>query len=189
MARIKGTAMLNVVKSLRALGKDRAMARVPEALHRFLQERILPSSWYAEEDHLVLMRVLGEMLKAAHPDLGEDVFVWMGRAGAQTDMATVYSSVMQGATPETALRRGATLWQSYHDTGSAQVKVLGPGKGRLELTGYALPSAELCRTLQGWLAGFLAAGGAADVRIAETACRTKGDPSCVWDVEWTESAG
>ena len=181
--------MLNVVKSLRALGKDKALARLPAALHRYLQERILPSSWYPEEDHLALLRVLGELLKAASPDLGEDVFGWMGRAGAQTDMASVYANVMAGTTPETALRRGATWWQSYHDTGSAQVKVVRPGKGRLELTGYALPSPELCRTLQGWLGGFLAAGGAGDVSIAEKACRTRGAPSCVWDIEWSESGG
>jgi hypothetical protein len=184
VARIKGTAMISVVKSLKVMGKDKAAAVIPDPLQHYLQERLLPSSWYPEEDHLILLRALGGLLKANIPDLKEDVYVWMGRNSAQTDMSTVYASLVSTASPESVFRRGATLWQAYHDSGTLQVTMLTPNKGAVELVGYAHSAPEMCRIMTGWFAGFLQTGGAKGIRVTEKTCKHKGGATCVWEAEW-----
>lgn len=184
MGRIKGTAMLSVVKSLKVMGKDKAAAVIPPALRHYLEERVLPSSWYPEDDHLTLLRALGGLLEASVPDLKEDVFVWMGRNSAQTDMSTVYASVVSTASSESTFRRGATLWQAYHDSGTLQVTMVAPNRGRIELVGYTHSAPEMCRIMTGWFTGFLQTGGAKGIRVNETTCKHKGAASCVWEAEW-----
>jgi hypothetical protein len=184
VGRIKGTAMVSVVKSLKVMGKDKAAAVLAPALHHYLEERVLPSSWYPEEDHLVLLRALGGLLEAGIPNLEEDVFVWMGRNSAQTDMSTVYASLVQTASPESIFRRGATLWQAYHDSGSLQVTMVTPNKGTVELVDYAHSAPEMCRVMTGWFSGFLQTGGAKGIRVTETSCKHKGGAGCVWEAQW-----
>ena len=185
MGRIKGTAVLSVVKALKVLGKERVAAEAPPAVAHYLDERILPSSWYSEDDHLALLRLLGRLIQTSLSEQQEDVFVWMGRNSAQTDMSTVYSSLVSTASPETAFRRGGTLWQAYHDSGSLQITMTGPSKGTAELTDYPGSAPEVCRVLTGWLAGFVQTAGGKDVKVRETRCKHRGAMSCIWEVEWS----
>ena len=49
MASIKGIGMVGIVKVLRALRKD-SEAKLPQALHHYLNERVIVTEWYPEED-------------------------------------------------------------------------------------------------------------------------------------------
>lgn len=184
MARIKGTAMVNVVKSLRKLAKTTTEPLVPKPLEHYLSERILPSSWYPEHDHLELLRVLGTLLRPMADAARENVYIFMGRHSAQADMETVYASLVSASTVDNVFRRGATLWQSYHDTGTMKVTMVAPTEASVELAGYALLSPEMCQLTTGWFMGFLDAGAGSDIRVVETSCRNQGAPTCAWSVAW-----
>ena len=179
MARIKGVSMLNAVKALRG-EKEKARQLLPQHLHCYLDERIMVSGWYPEEDQLELIRALAQVLPAS----GTDVYEFMGRFTAQHDLAGLYGHMLRPGDPEGTLRRAAAIWQSYHDSGRLTVAFTGPGMARLTITGYGLPSSEMCRLLLGWYGELVRITGAHDVEIAEMQCRNRNDPACVWEVKW-----
>src|SRR4051812_2880421 len=104
--------MLSAVKALRSAG---AMARevLPPRFHRYLEERILVSSWYPETDLMGLLAALGKMMPA-----GSDPFVFMGRTTAREHLAGIYRGHLRPGDVERTLRSGNALWRNYHDTGT-----------------------------------------------------------------------
>src|SRR4051794_14322096 len=82
--RVKGVNMLTAVKALRS-NRKRAAEILPPPLHRYLEERVLVSSWYPEEDLLALLRALGSMLPPA-----PDPFAFMGRHTAREHLSGIY---------------------------------------------------------------------------------------------------
>ena len=105
MARIKGTAMLNAVKFLRANFKDKALKLLPPELHKYLKAPILASQWYPEEDDLALVRVLARIMKENVPGVGDDVYAYMGRNAAQADFSTFYANLIRLAGGPTSIQR------------------------------------------------------------------------------------
>lgn len=185
MAKIKGTAMVATVKSLRKYGKKRALELLPVRLYRYMEERILVAIWYSEEDWFELMKVAATIIKEQMPNLQEDVWVFMGTMSAQHDLSTIYARLIKPGDPEGTIRQGAKLWNVYHDTGSIVIAIPSPGHVRVELVGHELPPAEeMCRLNLGWAATFLKMGGATEIKAVETHCRTRGDESCVWEADW-----
>jgi uncharacterized protein (TIGR02265 family) len=183
VARIKGTAMLNAVKFLRANFKQQARQLLPPELHHYLDTRILPSSWYSEEENLAIIRVLARLLQNVQ-GVGDDVYAFMGRFVAQADFTSFYSNLVRAGDVEETLKRAQVAWRMYHDTGSFQVSVQGPGRARVELSDYGAPSAEMCSLLKGFHEQMIAMAGAQEVSSKETACRNRGDLTCVWEMRW-----
>ncbi len=184
MARIKGVAMLNCLKALRAR-KEEARTVLPAPLRWYLDERIMVSGWYPEEDQLELIRALAQVLPAP----GMDMYEFMGRFTAERDLAGLYEHMVKQGDPQWTLRRGPAIWRSYHDTGTLSVTFEGPGSARLELSDYGLPSSEMCRVLLGWYGQLVRMTGAREVEISETRCRQRKDAACVWEVKWTAENG
>lgn len=184
MARIKGVAMLNCLKALRAR-KEEARTLLPAPLRWYLDERIMVSGWYPEEDQLELIRALAGLL----PETRIDVYEFMGRFTAERDLAGLYGHMVKQGDPQWTLRRGPAIWRSYHDTGTLSVTFDGPGMARLELSDYGLPSSAMCRVLLGWYGQLVRMTGAREVEIGETRCRQRKDAACVWEVKWPAENG
>lgn len=181
VARIKGTAMLNTVKTLRA-SRERAREILPDALHHYLDQRVLVSEWYPESDQLELLRALSKII----PEQETDPWEFMGRYTAQRDLAGVYRHLYQPGDPVRTLKAGGVLWKTYHDTGRCEVAFDGPSSAQVELRDYGLPSAEMCGILSGWYGELVRMSGGLEVEVAHGACRTRGDRSCRWTVKWRE---
>jgi hypothetical protein len=185
MARIKGSAMLNAVKALRA-NKDAARKLLPTRLYRYLDERIMASSWYPEDEQLELIRALAQILPDVVPEASKGVYEFMGRFTAQADLGGLYSHMIRPGNAVGSLRRGITLWRTYHDTGTMKTHFPGPGMARLELRGYEGASSEMCRLLTGWYGEMVRMTGARDVEIVESLCVDRGDALCQWEIKWKE---
>jgi len=184
VANVKGITILNAVKTLR-LKKAESRALLPMDLHRYLEDRILVSSWYPEEDLLGLLRVLGKIL----PDPGIDIFEFMGLASARTDLSGVYSHMLRLGDPVGTLRHGSVLWRSHHDTGKLEVVVSSPERAVVQLSGFGFPSNEICRTIKGWIRELIRMAGGKDVSVADDQCVVRGDTACRFDAKWTAAAG
>jgi uncharacterized protein (TIGR02265 family) len=176
--------MLNSVKFLRANFKEKALELLPPEHHKYLDARILVSSWYPEEDNLAIMRVLARIMKENIPDVGDDVYAYMGRYVAQADFSVFYVNLIRPNDPEETLRRAPVAWRMYHDTGSFSVSIEGPGRARVELSDYGLPSKEMCSLLKGFHEQMIIMAGAQEVSSKEISCRNRGDRSCVWEMRW-----
>jgi hypothetical protein len=182
---IKGVAMLNAIRALRSIGKDRARELLPEHLHKYLgEERILPVAWYPEADMLELNRALAQMLRPTLQGASlEDVFIHMGKLVGRIDLSTVYAVMVRNRALDDAPERLSALWKQYHDTGTLQASI-GEGSARFELRDYGLPSRELCWIQRGWLFAYIELTGAKEQKLIETQCRSLGDASCVWNASW-----
>jgi hypothetical protein len=180
MAQIKGTAMLQCVKVLRA-HRDAAKGLLPEELHPYLEKRIAISVWYPESDHLALIRAVGQIIGADRGDLWE----FLGRASAKNDLTGVYRNMLKIGDTNATLRRGPALWQAYHDTGRVTVTWTGEHQAKVELADYGLPSLEMCGTFGGYYTELLHLSGARESSGVHIACRLDGAPACLWQVKWT----
>ena len=181
MAKVKGTNVISAVKLLRK-NRDAARASLPSALHHYLEERVLPTSWYPEEDLAALLRAMAPLLR----DVAADPFELMGRAAVREHMAGVYEHLLRGDRHSMARRVGA-LWQTQHDTGRLHMIEEGPGRARWELSGYGHPSREMCGTIRGYVLEALTGLGFPDVRVAKAACVLDGADRCAWDSRWHEA--
>jgi hypothetical protein len=181
MAKAKGTTMVTLVKFLRSQ-RERAAAALPASLHHYLEERIHASSWYPEADMLELLRAMLGLIPGSREALLEQ----LGVALAREHLDGIYGHLKLDARDDTATmaRRCFALWGSQHDTGSFHFEQLAPGTAKLEVRDYALPSAEMCGILGGYLAESLRLGGVAKLRVAKHCCRLDGAAVCAWSAEW-----
>lgn len=166
--------MLPLVKGLRASVPD-ARALLPASLHRYLDERIIVSEWYPEEDHLMILQVLGKAT-------GVVSFVPMGTYLAQFELSGVYRVALHKGDAMRTLRAFVTLWPQNHDTGSLEL-VDRPGGVTYNLSDYAIPAREICEIITGYVTEGIRMSIDRTVRVAHTRCRATGAPKCVWEID------
>jgi hypothetical protein len=184
---IKGVAMLNAIRALRSMDKDKARQLLPVALHKYLDDqRILAVAWYPEAEMLELNRALAELMRPTLRGASlEETYVHMGYMVGQIDLSKMYASMYRGGLDGELEQRTAAGWKQYHDTGSLLASVEAQ-RIRFELREYGLPTQELCWIQRGWFVAFLERViGAGQVAVVETLCRQRGAPSCVWEGTWT----
>ncbi|HTF32262.1 MAG TPA: DUF2378 family protein [Myxococcota bacterium] len=179
MPQIKGTAMLQCVKALRAQ-REKAAALLPRELQHYLEKRIAISVWYPEKDHLALLRAVAELVGGGR----RDVWEFLGRASARSDLQGVYRNMLKVGDPDATLRRGPALWQAYHDSGTVTVTWESENLVRVELADYGLRAAEMCGVFGGYYHELLHLSGAREVSVAHTACRLSGAQECQWHTKW-----
>ena len=180
MAKAKGTALIHAVKTLR-LKKDVAQTMLPKHLHWYLEDRIMVSSWYPEEDLLEILRALSKVL----PDTGMDIYEFMGRVSARTDLGGMYAHLIRQGDPATTLRRTSIIWGLYHDTGKEEVIESGDGYVVTQIAGFEFPSRESCGCVKGWNAELAAMAGGKNVETLHKECVLDGASACRFEVRWT----
>jgi len=185
MAKTKGSSILLLVKALR-MNREQAAKILSPRLHYYLEDRIMVSNWYPEEDYIELLRTLGTILRPQEPE----PFEMMGGISARVGLTGLYKNHLFEGNPAKTLRRGIQTWSAYHDSGQMNF-IHQPGEGprkraTLELVGYELACDEVCRTTTGWIRTELAMAGAQDLDIRHSRCTAKGDGLCRWDLLWTD---
>lgn len=179
MAKAKGTTLISAVRFLRK-NKQQARERLPESLHHYLEERVVESRWYPEEDLLGLLQALVQMV----PGPRSEVLARLGAQSARDHLEGVYSH-LSGADRASIAVRAVALWSSQHDSGHFEVQREAPGVRRMIVRDYAFPSETMCGILGGYLAETLRVEGATDVRVSKEACLVKGEPECVWRLHYS----
>jgi len=177
VARTKGTSFVWVVKFLRA-NRSQAQALLPPELAHYLEERVLPSTWYPISDYWELVRAVLAIAK-----MGREAFPQMGQFLARTDLAGIYKSALHAGDPARTMTAAIALWRNYHDEGRLIVE-LEPSAATVTLHDYPEPSNELCCLLDGYLRELAVAAGANDVEAARLSCRAEGGRDCRWRVSW-----
>jgi len=174
MARVKGTVLIPPVKVLRA-NRERVIDTLAPPLRRYLEERILPSSWYPAADHVKLVRALVPIMPP-----GRDPFVFMGRAAAQMDLTGMYRAQLTMGDPEKTLRNFTCLWRNYCDTGEISLEVESEHSGRITVRDFEGASREMCGIIGGYIEGLVVVAGGKSATMHKAKCRLDGDPACMW---------
>jgi len=181
MAKVKGSALEGAVRFLRSR-RTEAVARTPEDLRHYLDERIQLAAWYPEEDLVDLIRVLLDLMPADRDAALEA----MGRQTARDHLDGAYGHLIEGGDPRNLRIRAASLWSSMHDTGCMEVTDQSPGRVRIELSGYGHPSEELCKISRGYILEVLRLNGI-PAEVTQRGCAVAGDPACAWEFTWDAS--
>lgn len=173
MAKTKGTAVVQCVKALRSIPEDVAKAKLALHLHSYLDERILVSNWYPEEDYLALVTALSQLLPSSMGDTWEQ----FGRIAAQHDLTTVYRSTVRQRTLMGMLKAVRDLFHMYHDTG--RIEISGDeARAQLDIFDYASVSAGHCRFITSYMAEQLRMSLGRVIRVRETMCCAAGHEHC-----------
>jgi hypothetical protein len=179
IARAKGSAVAGFVRFLRS-NREKALALLKPELHRYLNERILLSSWYPEEDFLALLHAQARILDTP----ATKVYEVMGAVGARYDLTGVYKNLLRPNDPAATLANGAVVWRNYHDTGDILSRSLGPRRIFVEVRGYPFRDREFCRLNTGYFEEALKLSGAVSVACRHVNCTARGDDFCAWDARW-----
>lgn len=178
--RVKGVNILALVKMLRAAGRERAAALLPASLHNYLDERILVSNRYPEEDHVGLLRALAQLMPPA-----PDPWLVLGRGSARADLNGLYRAHLRPGDPRRTLESAPALWRNYHDTGDMTASFGGPHEATLRLRAFVAPARELCLINIGYFTELVTMAGGRDARCAEVGCVVLGAVECSWTVTWS----
>lgn len=170
--------MLTAVKALRA-ARAQSQELLSPSLQRYLDERILVSSWYPEADLMGLLSALGRLVPGADP------FFFMGRHTASEHLAGIYRGHLREGDLERTLRSASALWRNYHDTGEMSVTVEGPRRATLELRDFGSTTREFCRLLRGYFSELAEQAGAKGIAIVELGCILDGADACRWNMTWS----
>ncbi len=176
MGRVKGIAILDAVKFLRAR-RDDALETLPAPMHHYLDDQIGTSAWYPESDLVDLIRGVAQLL----PGPIDRALMMMGERSARAQ-TIVYGDLIRGIPSNS---RTFALWSTQHDTGELRSMMESPCRVRLELSGFEDTSREFCLLLGGYLSGTLAVNGITDGSVQKLSCRLWGDPLCAWRGSWS----
>lgn len=176
--RTKGTHFLHVIKVLRA-NRQRAVESLSPHLCHYLDERILPSSWYSSDDHLELLRVVAKMMPK-----GADPWITMGRGSARMDLEGAYKHHFRFQHPEMTLRVLPAVWKSTHDSGKFVNQFHGAGEASFKLIDYPVVTDEICRITTGYVLEALCLSGANTPHVEHITCVAAKASCCTWIARW-----
>lgn len=185
MAKIKGSAMIDVVKFLRTR-REEATAALPQELQHYLQHKVLASSWYPEEDLVVLLQVLAKFFPG---QAGIDIYDVIGTATANQHLTGIYQGMVKNADVTSLPSRLQALWKTQHDSGQLILERIGARHVRMQISDFGHPSRELCKILTAYLRESYHLVGVETPQVAKIGCILDGDPTCTWEITWTESDG
>jgi hypothetical protein len=176
--RVKGSNVVAAVKMLRA-HRERAVALLPPALHHYLDERILVSSWYPEADQLELLRGVSFLLPGT-----PDPWVQMGRIAARGDLSDLYKTIVKPGDLKDSLRAATSLWRTFHDSGELKLTLEDPMRILATLRGYAATAREMCRCIGGYVTEVATVASGHELKTAKLGCTLDGKPECSWRLTW-----
>ena len=177
----KGTVLIEMVKLLRS-HPENASQLVPDAQRHYLEDRMMPAAWYPERDLLELIRA-GVRLVGGHRTA---VLDGMGKGAASAHFRDWYGHG-KDPDPGDVMRRTSSLWSAQHNTGRHEFHARDTHSGHIEITGYGLPSEEMCRLTGAYSAEFLRKSGWGKVTVKEEQCVRAGAASCRWLHTWDRS--
>lgn len=180
MAQVKGTLVLHTVKALKRQGAV-AQKVIPTPLRPFLEQTILASGWYSEEDHLELLKALIKIQNGHGANLWEE----FGRLTAQRDLKGIYKALLKKDRPALTLSRMPTIWSRYHDSGTFTVNPEGDRRAILELRDFPVVSRHLCQNTAGFIVEVLRMSGAEHAEMRKLRCTATQHDHCRWEACWS----
>ncbi len=172
LARVKGTALSEVVRAAREQG-EALHARLSPRTRELLEGTVLAGSWYPEP-------VLRELLEAQARD--DEARRGLGHAQASKDLAGVYRSLFKAGDWVGTLSTFPMVWSLYHDSGAGLFQRHAPDHVSVTVRGFALPSAALCAFTSGWLQGAAELAGGQGITLEQSTCRVHGADRCIFDM-------
>lgn len=149
----KGTSVVELVKMLRHVRKQRAFPSLSPEAEKLLAERVLPTAWYPHAAFLELLdftfrNLLGGSAAKAYE---------MGVSGGRVMLLSSHKALVNANDPVESVLAMRHAWQTHFNFGSLRAEA-GEGSVLLRLSGYEDVPPCHAYTIAGW--------GAASARLA-----------------------
>lgn len=161
-------------------GIQRLLPQCSPDLRASIDRGIHKAQWYPFEQFIELIANIDRLF--GRGDLG--LVHELARHGADANLTTIYRLFYKVGTTHWILGRAVRLWSAHYDTGYLEVFTRGPRTAIMRIRGFDTPHAIHCASVLGWAQRSIELSGGADVTIAETRCRLKGDELCELDSTW-----
>ena len=183
MAKVKGVVILNGRDYALANGGEEAWARVLERLgpeDRQSLAAVIPVGWYDIGLYDRTNRALAEAFG------GGDglVMAAVGQFAAEHDLKTIHRLFLRLATPAYVIERSAGFWGRFQDSGTWTVTREPPNRVRARLVDWGAQDELTCIRLAAYMFRLFQLVGARNGKLERVACRTRGDPACVFEGKW-----
>jgi hypothetical protein len=180
-AHSKGSQLLNAVKVLRGQ-RERAREILPPRLHKYLDERLMASTWYPLDDHVELIRAITTLI--APTGVADSAWQLMGRGTARMDLTGIYSAQLRRGDAEGTMRWMAVMWKNAFDVGEVKVQLVGPTSATVALRGFPLRTREICGICTGYIVESVVLAIDREPDVRHVVCRGLGGNECSWTVSW-----
>jgi len=167
--------MLPPVKFLRTHRKQ-ADALLAPGLRSYLDERILPGSWYPEADLTAMLPVVVEILPPGEVERWELI----GEHAADAHIAGPYESIVHRG-PRGLLQSFNPIWRLQHDTGQWEISIADDDAATARLADFGAGMPSYGRLMIGYLRRLIMLSG---VRTATVELLECDDDSGTWEVSW-----
>jgi predicted hydrocarbon binding protein len=155
-----------------------AVARLPKEDGEII-EGVVGVGWYP-------LDLFARVLRAVDREIGTgdlSTIAPMGRFEAERDVPTIHRVLLKMVRPAFIVEKMAELWPRYNSTGRLVVRRLGAKAVDVTLDDWSDDEA-LCASIQGYSERALQLAGARQLRLAQTACKARGAPACVFHAAW-----
>jgi predicted hydrocarbon binding protein len=183
MAKVKGVVILNGRDYALANGGEQAWGRVLERLpldDRQALAAVIPVGWYDMGLYERTNRALADALGGGSPD----VMTAAGRFAAEHDLKTIHRLFLRLASPAYVIERSASFWRRFQDSGTWKVVREPPNRVRATLEGWGAQDEMTCIRLAAYMFRLFQLVGAQNGSLERVACRSRGDPACVFEAKW-----
>jgi uncharacterized protein (TIGR02265 family) len=182
---IKGNVLLARLKYVRDRGGAEAfeavLGRLSAEDQKVLRGWILPITWYPFE---LNQRLDAAIARVFSPDDTSRVFLEMGRASADSNLAGPQRPFLREGDPHGMLANAEKIYAAYYQVGRRTYERTGDRSGVLKTFDAETFSATDCLTVVGWHQRAVELCGGKDVRVVETRCRARGDAHCEYELRW-----
>ena len=113
------------------------------------------------------------------------IFVEMGRASADSNLAGPQRAYLREGDPHFLLRATPQIYSAYYQVGRRTYQRTGETLAVLRTYDAEDITRTDCLTVVGWHQRAIELCGGKAVRVAENRCRTRGDPHCEYHCGWT----
>ena len=183
MQQIKGSVLKSRLAFVEEHGGKDAVARVLEHLAPDARKQlgmILTVKWYPFD----VGRQLDDAIVRVLGDGDSGFFERLGEASARANLATLHRGFLTDGDPHAFLGKAQSIYALYYETGRREYERVSEREGVLTTFDAETFSAPDCLTVIGWYKHALRLCGAAEPRIVEEECRSRGAQTCRYRISW-----
>ncbi len=188
MAQVRGSVITARLKWVRDRFGEPGVRHLKSSLtpdsRSLIDARVQPLDWVPFAFYLEVTTEIDRLWGKGDLSLARE----LGRASADLSLPTMLKMFLRFGSPTFTVHKGAKLWSHHYDSGSMAVREVHDAEGdgcELVLRDFDTPHRAHCLTVLGWVERSLEISGAGVVWARELACRTNGEPACVFAARWT----
>ena len=181
MARVKGTILLDFVKTVKADKSGVYDGLLGEEDLKIIKQRILPSNWYPYETYKHLFSAVVEVL--AHGDM-DTVRQW-GRIYGEAIVTGVYKGIIKEGEPMESLKKYGTYIKNLFDSAEIIIQPVGDTEAIIITRGFEPGFEPQYHMMAGWIERTLELCGAEEIKIEFIGRSWMGDPETRFSMSWT----